>query len=76
MNPAIEYHEYLTRRRFFEGAGLKVGGVALASLMGRKAFGATAAQANSDAVHTQLPGFPNFAPKAKRLIYLHMNGAP
>ena len=23
MNPAIEYHEYLTRRRFFEGAGLK-----------------------------------------------------
>ena len=76
MNPAIEYHEYLTRRRFFEGAGLKVGGVALASLMGRKAFGATAAQANSDAVHPPLPGFPNFAPKAKRLIYLHMNGAP
>jgi hypothetical protein len=23
-----------------------------------------------------LPGFPHFAPKAKRLIYLHMNGAP
>lgn len=22
------------------------------------------------------PNFPNFAPKAKRLIYLHMNGAP
>jgi len=76
MNPAIEYHEYLTRRRFFEGAGLKVGGVALASLMGRKAFGATAAQANADAVHPPLPGFPNFVPKAKRLIYLHMNGAP
>ena len=27
-------------------------------------------------VHPPLPGFPHFAPKAKRLIYLHMNGAP
>lgn len=23
-----------------------------------------------------LPGFPNFAPKAKRVIYLTMNGGP
>lgn len=77
MNPAIEYHEYLSRRRFFEGAGLKVGGVALASLMGRTAFGASSPGGTApDAVHPPLPGFPNFAPKAKRLIYLHMNGAP
>jgi len=27
-------------------------------------------------IHPPLPGFPHFAPKAKRLIYLHMNGAP
>ena len=27
-------------------------------------------------VHPPQPGFPHFAPKAKRLIYLHMNGAP
>jgi hypothetical protein len=27
-------------------------------------------------VHPPRPGFPHFAPKAKRLIYLHMNGAP
>lgn len=72
MNPAIEYHNQLTRRRFFEGAGLKLGGVALAGLLGRTAK----ANPNSSAVHPALPGFPHFAPKAKRLLYLHMNGAP
>src|SRR5690606_23906467 len=27
-------------------------------------------------VHPPLPGFPHFPPKAKSLIYLHMNGGP
>jgi hypothetical protein len=76
MNPAIDFHEQLTRRRFFEGAGLKVGGIALASLMGKQAGAANLASADSEQVHPPLPGFPHFAPKAKRLIYLHMNGAP
>ncbi len=70
-NPAQAYHELQTRRRFFEGAGLKLGGLALASLAGR---GASAA--GPGRVHPGLPGLPHFAPKAKRLIYLHMNGAP
>jgi len=75
MNPAIEYHNQLTRRRFFEGAGLKVGGVALASLLGRggNSFASTV---GAGPMNPPLPGFPHFAPKAKRLIYLHMNGAP
>lgn len=30
----------------------------------------------SSGVHPALPGFPQFAPRAKRLLYLHMNGAP
>lgn len=77
MDPAILYHEALTRRRFFEGAGLKLGGLALASLAGRSSYaGVGAPIAPSEAVHPPLPGYPNFAPKAKRLIYLHMNGAP
>ena len=75
MNPAITYHELLTRRNFFEGAGLKLGGLALASLVGRSAFG-SGAPSDAGSVHPALPGFPHFAPKAKRLIYLHMNGAP
>ena len=31
MNPASRYHELSTRRQFFEGAGLKVGGLLLES---------------------------------------------
>jgi len=73
MNPAIEYHNLLTRRRFFEGAGLKVGGLALSTLMGRSALGMSS---TGSQIQKPLPGFPNFAPKARRLIYLHMNGAP
>ncbi|CAN5808962.1 DUF1501 domain-containing protein [soil metagenome] len=73
MNPAFEYHYAQTRRQFFHGAGLKLGGLALASVMGEHTLGAAT---NGTQVHPALPGFPNFAPKAKRLIYLHMNGAP
>lgn len=29
-----------------------------------------------DRVYPPLPGLPHFAPRAKRLIYLHLNGAP
>lgn len=70
MNPAIEFHRLQTRRRFFEGAGLKVGAIALAGLSAPRRLEASAM------VHPALPGFPHFAPRAKRLIYLHMNGAP
>lgn len=73
MNPALEFHNHMTRRRFFEGAGLKVGGLALSSLLGDR-LKATAA--TSGMIQAPLPGIPHFAPKAKRLIYLHMNGAP
>lgn len=73
MNPAFEYHAQVTRRSFFEGAGLKVGGLALAGLMGSQQ---AAVAKEMQQVHPSLPGLPHFAPKAKRIIYLHMNGAP
>lgn len=73
MHPAFEYHHSMNRRRFFEGAGLKVGGLALAGLLGRDH---RALAGETGAMHPALPGFPHFTPKAKRLIYLHMNGAP
>jgi uncharacterized protein (DUF1501 family) len=72
MNPALEFHLAQTRRQFFHSAGLSVGGIALSQLMGGNALGA----ASKEMVHPPLPGFPHFPPKAKRLIYLHMNGAP
>lgn len=77
MNPAVTYHDLLTRRRFFEGAGLKLGGLALATLAGRSSIASPGREtAGTSSVHPALHGFPHFAPKAKRLIYLHMNGAP
>jgi hypothetical protein len=77
MDPAFEHQLLQTRRQFFGDAGLRFGGLALASLMGERAlssraFGIPAA----GQVHPALPGLPHFAPKAKSVIYLHMNGGP
>src|SRR5579872_4297579 len=75
MNPLLEHHALQTRRQFFGQTGLRLGGIALASLLGSR--GAQAAgSASSGLMYPALPGLPHFAPKAKALIYLHMNGGP
>lgn len=76
MDPILEYHQQQTRRQFFSGAGLKVGGLALAGLLGSDQLAAAVEGTTPSNMHPALPGLPHFAPKAKRLIYLHMNGAP
>ena len=73
MHPLLERAQHLTRRQFFGSTGLRLGGAALALLAGRSA---SAAVAEPTRVHPPLPGFPHFAPKAKAVIYLHMNGGP
>lgn len=73
MHPFIERDIALSRRQFFRSAGLSFGGVALAHLMGGQA---RAAAAPGVRVHPALPGFPHFTPRAKSIIYLHMNGGP
>ncbi|MFN0129009.1 MAG: DUF1501 domain-containing protein [Verrucomicrobiales bacterium] len=75
MNPLFERQLLATRRQFFGSSGLRLGGLALAWLMGQEKSRAAATVAPGSA-HPALPGFPHFAPKAKRLVYLHMNGAP
>lgn len=72
MDPLFERSLHLTRRQFFGNTGLRLGGLALGLLMGERA---AKAQANP-LVHPALPGLPHFPPKAKSLIYLHMNGGP
>lgn len=72
MHPLHESLNHLTRRQFFAGAGLALGGVALHSLA---PLGMAASTAKGG-VHPPLPGFPHHTPRAKRLIYLHMNGGP
>jgi uncharacterized protein (DUF1501 family) len=70
MNPLHEHLINTTRRQFFGASGLRLGGAALALLAGRSVA------AQKERVHPPLPGFPQFPPKAKAVIYLHMNGAP
>ena len=70
MNPLFDHQLLQTRRQFFGHTGLRFGGLALAWLLGGKN------SANAVQVHPAQPGFPHFPPKAKRIIYLHMNGAP
>jgi hypothetical protein len=58
-----------TRRHFFQQAGFGIGSLALGSLLNESLF----AQA---AVNPISPKLTHFAPKAKRIIYLFMAGAP
>ena len=62
----------VNRRLFLKTSGLSVGAAALTTLIDPPAH------AKNDVVtaHSSLPGFPNFAPKAKRIIYLFQSGAP
>ena len=76
MSPLLEYHRRQTRRQFFGDVGLRLGGIGLAMLGTQAGAGRLLGNAAPDRVHPPLPGFPQFAPKAKSLIYLHMNGAP
>jgi hypothetical protein len=75
MNPLLEFQLQQTRRNFFGDVGLRLGGLALATLAGatveRRANAARASQ-----VHPPLPGLPHFPPSARSIIYLHMNGGP
>src|SRR5262245_10248362 len=67
MDPRELYHLNLTRRRFLSAgartAGSALGVAALSSIL--RASSAPAARRG-----------PHFAPKARRVIYLHMEGAP
>src|SRR5882762_4491059 len=62
----------ITRRHFFAKTASGLGAMALAGLVPR-AFSAAAPNQKTTG---GLPGFPNFAPKAKRVIYLFQSGAP
>ena len=72
LDPILESKLMMNRRHFFGRTATGVGVAVLHSLFGKNAFGAPTQQEGI----TGLPGFPNFAPKAKRVIYLFQSGAP
>lgn len=71
MNPYIEHLRNRTRRSFLQQSGLGLGGIALSSLIGRESVASIPSVENPLAARQ-----PHFAPKAKRVIYLHLTGSP
>jgi len=64
-----QYESAFTRRDFLAKTGLGIGAAALAQMLGTEAKA-------SDAATAAAPLFPNFAPKAKRVICLFQSGGP
>ena len=58
----------LARRTFLSQSGLSLGTCAQSSLLAR--------DSQASELNPGLPGLPHFAPKAKRVIWLMMSGAP
>jgi hypothetical protein len=71
MYPRLLTARLSTRRQFLKNGSLGLGAAALASLLGEGRVAAKPQAANPLA-----PRKPHFAPKAQRVIYLHMSGAP
>ena len=70
MNSHTDILRHRTRRHFLRDSSLGLGALALAALDTR---GADTPRSATDPL---APRQPHFAPKAKRVIYLHMSGAP
>ncbi|MEO0331731.1 MAG: DUF1501 domain-containing protein, partial [Bacteroidota bacterium] len=63
--------EFTTRRHFLKKCSTGLGSIAIASLMGQSSlFGKGLKEVSGSRV------LPHFTPKAKRVIYMHMAGAP
>ena len=68
----LEHGLSINRRKFLSRLSLGLGSVALGSLLIPDLLSGI----NSDNGADFIPGIPNFAPKAKRIIYLFQDGAP
>lgn len=80
MDPFRERELILTRRQLFGRASTGIGVAALASLLNPRLLSGMSAHdpfaPGTAAKYGGLPDLPHFAPKAKRIIFLHQSGAP
>ncbi|KAA5540928.1 DUF1501 domain-containing protein [Roseiconus nitratireducens] len=74
LGSASGFDPLFSRRQFFTRGRNLLGGAALASLLGPALNGGSAFAADGSPVDG--PIGPHFAPRAKRVIYLHMVGGP
>ncbi len=72
MDPRLEQIQLNTRRHFLRQSTAGLGGIALNAFLA----GEQSQAAGSSLENPQAPRGPHFAPKAKRVIYLHMTGSP
>ena len=72
MNPLAAHQNHLTRRQFLGKSATGIGAAALAQLLANDGFTSPAPPKTFGG----LPGLPHHPPKAKRVIYLFMNGGP
>src|SRR3954465_2330612 len=72
MDPLRQRELALTRRQLLGRGSKGIGVAALASLLNPSLFAAEERDPKTGA----LTGLPHFAPKAKRVIFLHQSGAP
>src|SRR5262245_34792669 len=72
MHPLTELWQTVSRREFLRRSGFCLGATALADLLTRESR-AVESKKTTDSLAARLPHFPA---KVKRVIYLHMVGAP
>ncbi|MCE9609220.1 MAG: DUF1501 domain-containing protein [Chthoniobacter sp.] len=70
MKPFDSFYDSMLRRTFLKRSAGGIGMMALASLLGRDLGAAETVSGGG------LPGLPHYLPKAKRVIFMHMAGAP
>ena len=75
MHPILERLQLQTRRHFLQQSQMALGGIAMSALLARDGVAAPAS-ATREVINPLAPKAPHFAPKAKRVIYLHMTGSP
>jgi hypothetical protein len=68
-NPLEDNQRLTTRRNLLGRSTTGLGALAVSSLLGREAMGASLLQGGDSSV-------PHFAPRAKRVIYMFMSGGP
>ncbi len=76
MRTIDEYRTLETRRQFFARGKNALGYAALSTLLGRQFASLGAEPSAAGGLTPNAHGLPHFAPKAKRVIYLHMVGGP
>ena len=73
LDPTVQQRALLTRKQFFGRAATGIGSLALSALLSQSSKAVGAPRTNTVG---GIEGLPHHPPKAKRVIYLFMNGGP